>query len=721
MVKGPGIESFSSFIRYRGSGIGGRIALGLSLVLFFAFPAFSEPSGFDRTFGTGGQLVTPIGTKAVVKAIAVQPDGKIVAVGQNAPPDEFTSTDFILARYETNGSLDTSFGMGGIVTTDVIGDFEFGADVLIQKSDGKIIVIGYVRPAVMTTSASWVVVRYNANGTKDTTFGINGTRIITIFFSPVSTAYAAAFQPDGKIVIVGTAQEENDTALVLARLQPNGAIDNSFGDLGRVVDLVNFHTEGFAVAVQPDGKILASGFACPDVDVNPKQAVVVRYTATGGRDITFGDTGVVSVPLGALSSAVKDLSVQPDGKIVGAGFATPSGGNGKTDFAAFRLLSNGAPDPGFGTGGKIVLQMGDLNDTVEGIALQPDGKIVLTGTSSSTQNPLGEMAIARLRPDGMPDTTFDTDGKLVIAAANAESNLTDLEIQPNGRIVGGGAFGDGKESGFSLIRLLGHKTTADYDSDGKTDISVYRPSEGIWYMLRSETGFTAVRFGLAGDRIVSEDYDGDGTADVAVFREGTWFILRSRDGFYATHFGSPGDIPRPADLDGDGLAELVVYRPSEGIWYSLNIITQEFTAIPFGLPADIPVTGDYDSDGKADRAVYRPSDGTWYLLQSRLGFAGVRFGAAGDIPVPSDLDGDQTADIAVFRPSEGNWYYLRSRDGAFVGLHWGLGTDIPVPADYDGDGISDIAVFRDGIWYILRSGSGFSAVSFGTAGDIPVR
>jgi len=708
MVKELGIESFSSFIRYR-PGPAGRIALGLSLVLSFAFPAFSEPSGFDRTFGTGGQLVTQIGAKAVVQAIAVQPDGKIVAVGQNAPPDEFTSTDFILARYEANGSLDTSFGTGGVVTTDVIGDFEYAADVLVQKADGKIIVVGYVRPASMTPSSSWVVIRYNADGTRDNAFGTNGRAIITMFFSPVTTAYAAAFQPDGK-----------DTALVLARLQPNGAIDNSFGELGKVIDLVNFYTEGFAVAVQPDGKILAGGLACPDVNVNPKQSVVVRYTTTGGRDISFGQIGVVSVPLSTLSSAVKDISLQPDGKIVGAGFATPSGGNGTTDFAAFRLLSNGASDPSFGSDGKIILQMGDLNDTVEGLALQPDGKIVLTGTSSGSQNPLGEMAIVRLRPDGTPDTTFDTDGKLVIPAANAESNLTDLEIQPNGRIVGGGAFADDDESGFSLIRLLGHKATADYDSDGKTDISIYRPSEGIWYMLRSETGFTAVRFGLAEDRIVSEDYDGDGTADVAVFREGTWFILRSRDGFFAAHFGSPGDIPRPADLDGDGLAELVVYRPSEGMWYSLNIITEEFTAIPFGLPSDIPVTGDYDSDGKADRAVYRPSDGTWYLLRSRLGFAGVRFGAAGDIPVPSDLDGDQATDIAVFRPSEGNWYYLRSRDGAFVGLHWGLGTDIPVPADYDGDGISDVAVFREGIWYILRSGSGFSAVSFGTAGDIPI-
>ena len=259
--------------------------------------------------------------------------------------------------------------------------------------------------------------------------------------------------------------------------------------------------------------------------------------------------------------------------------------------------------------------------------------------------------------------------------------------------------------------------STDFDGDGKSDISVFRPDNGAWYIQQSTNGFTGLQFGLATDKLVPADYDGDGKTDVAVYRSGIWYLQRSQAGFTGVQFGDGNDIPQPADFDGDGKAEIAVFRPSNGTWYVLNLVNNQFTALAFGQNGDKPVVGDYDGDGKADYAVYR--NGNWYLQRSQLGFTGVPFGDANDKPVPADYDGDGKADVAVFRPSNGVWYLLQSTAG-FTGVAFGLGTDLPTPADYDGDGKTDVAVFRGGNWYLNRSTAGFTGVQFGAATDKPI-
>ena len=236
---------------------------------------------------------------------------------------------------------------------------------------------------------------------------------------------------------------------------------------------------------------------------------------------------------------------------------------------------------------------------------------------------------------------------------------------------------------------------ADFDGDGRTDLSVFRPSEGNWYLNRSTAGFNVINFGSAGDEIVPGDYDGDGKADTAVKRGNTWYVLNSGNFSVRTiNWGLAGDIAAQADYDGDDKTDITVFRPSNGTWYAFLSSTNSPVFINFGTNGDVPVAADYDGDGTDDQAVYR--NGTWYLRQTTAGVSIISFGLASDLPVQADYDGDGKDDIAVFRPSNGTWYALLSSNGSPVFIPFGANGDVPVPGDYDGDGKDDQAVYRNG-------------------------
>jgi Metallo-peptidase family M12/FG-GAP-like repeat len=267
--------------------------------------------------------------------------------------------------------------------------------------------------------------------------------------------------------------------------------------------------------------------------------------------------------------------------------------------------------------------------------------------------------------------------------------------------------------------------TSDFDGDGKTDMSVFRPSVGEWYYMKSGNNVVnGATFGNSTDKPVPADYTGDGKTDIAVYRpsSGFWFILRSEDfSFYAFPFGTSTDITAPGDFDGDGKADVAVFRPSSGVWY-INKSSGGVTIQPFGTNGDRPVVADYDGDGKTDIAVFRPSVGEWYALKSSGGITGSRFGSSSDKTVQGDYTGDGKADFAFYRPSTGEWFVLRSENFSFYASPFGASTDTPTAGDFDGDGKFDQAVFRPstGIWYVNKSnGSGVIIQPFGTSTDIP--
>jgi hypothetical protein len=287
-----------------------------------------------------------------------------------------------------------------------------------------------------------------------------------------------------------------------------------------------------------------------------------------------------------------------------------------------------------------------------------------------------------------------------------------------------GNIADGPVAGIAIAK----NKRADFDGDGKTDVSVWRPETGTWYVANSSnSSYTILNFGLASDRLVPGDYDGDGKTDFAVWRpeNGVWHLY-SRSIYRSFAFGTAGDVPVPADYDGDSRTDAAVFRPSTSTWYIWNSFDSRrtsYTIVQFGASGDKPMPADYDGDGKTDIAIYRPAAGEWWILRSSTSSAyAFQFGAATDLPIPGDYTGDGKADAAFFRQSDGYWYVLRSEDGSFYSVPFGQPGDLPAVGDYDGDGRFDVGVFRPetGVWYISLSQSGTLITQFGASADKPV-
>lgn len=694
-------------------------------IICTAATPLAADGALDLTFSGNGKAAVDFGgNEDRANDMMIQPDGKIVLAGY-ATMTAGTANPIELARYLPNGNLDTTFDTDGRVTLTTIYNDVIIYTVIYYFGD---ILVGGTGLNPGTGNRVMLIARFNSNGSVDTTFGTNGVAGIAFGSGPTATyggtVYALALV-SSQIYAVG--QTVNDVGgfradWAIVRLSSSGTLDGTFGTGGRVsTDFGGNQSEDAqAIAVLPSGKIIVAGNGNPA----NRDFALALYTSNGSLDTNFGGgDGKVTTDFGNATDELNDMKVQTDGKIVAAGSATIGQVNG---FALARYNSDGTLDSSFDGDGKVLTDVRVNNgDEINEIVIQTNGKIVAAGSNSQL-----DFSLARYNLNGSLDPNFGTAGILFTDILSSSTDIANaIAIQADRKlVVAGTANNSGSDREFAVCRYISgsERTQFDYDGDRRSDISVFRPGDGNWYLQQSTAGFFGTNFGVSTDRIVPGDYDGDAKVDIAVYRpsDGTWYIRNSSNGtFTIAQFGIAEDLPVPADYDGDGAADLAVFRPSVGTWYIRYSADASFTASQFGISTDLPTAGDWDGDGKADIAVWRPSSRVWYRLLSSGAFSPQeQFGAPGDKIVPADYDGDGKLDLAVFRPSNNTWYIKKSTNSTFTILAFGSAGDIPVAGDYDGDSRADIAVFRPstGFWYVVGSINGAFAISqWGQNGDRP--
>ncbi len=492
----------------------------------FAVARYNANGSLDTSFSSDGKQTVSFGSGwDYGQDVAVQADGKIILAGGGYAGD--WNTDFALARFNTNGALDTSFSGDGKLLTEFFGNSDRILSVTMQGNN--VLAVGY---AMHCYGEDLAVARYNAAGSLDTSFDGDG-KATTDFGGYYDAADAVAVQADGKVVVAGYAGDDpGGDAMALARYNANGSLDSAFDGDGKVTtDSGSGHHLGYGVAAT-GGKILAAGWAN---NTRNHDFALARFNDDGSLDVSFAANGIATAEFSAGDDMAVAMAVQPDGKIVLAG-RTLQGGN--NNFAVARYCPDGRLDngvncgsPGFGVGGKVTSDFGG-NDYGEAVLIQPDGDIVVAGYTRSCPN--SDFAVARYHADGSPDTSFDADGKVTADFSGLWDDGMGVARQLDGKLVVVGASG-GVTYGtadFALVRLC---------VNGKLDDGVNCGSPAFGAGGKTTTDF----FGKA-----------DGATAVAVQGDGKLVVAgEARDGsndFVLARYCSNGKLDDGANCGGPG-------------------------------------------------------------------------------------------------------------------------------------------------------------------------
>jgi uncharacterized delta-60 repeat protein len=553
---GTGTESATDVkIQLNGDIVVAGVSFGVPSGRNIAVLRYKSNGDIDTSFGNNGIVTEPQEDSPFYEerdvSLAIQLDGKFVVSGFD---DLLNSTrrHFFILRYNSNGSLDSSFDSDGKVRTQILTRDGHPTSLLIQ-SDGKILASG--------TSGDFASVRYNTNGSLDTTFNTDGI-LITNNFSTNAQIKAVALQSDGKIVVTGVVFDGIKTNFTTARYNTNGSFDSTFSNDGIVTTSVGTSLNSSnAVSIQTDGKVVIAGEAKNGSNF---EIVVIRYTANGVLDTTFDSDGILTTSSPTGNIGANSLAIQSNGRIVVAGYATT--GASSLGFAVVRYNSNGTLDTTFNTDGILITSIGTRFDIANSVAIQSDGKIVVAGnTSIVNANATNNFAVVRYNINGTLDTTFNTDGISTVAIFStciAES----LAIDSSGKIIVAGgaiAFGIAPINAFALARFTTNgNLDSTFDTDGIVTTEIFSDTNTLDDVVKSvavQQDGKIVAAGIGSSAFLSDKtnedfaivrYNSNGSLDTTSFTENTSEL-----------FGTNGIVTKDFSDRSDETIEGIVIQP----------------------------------------------------------------------------------------------------------------------------------------------------------------
>ena len=618
------------------------IAAGYSMIgsyARFAIARYNTNGTIDSSFGSGGIVITTIVSYVnTLTSVAIQDDGKIVAAGFC---NDGSKNEFALARYDSRGTLDSSFNSDGKLTAS-IRSYDDRINSMVIQADGKILVAGQSSNA---SFFDFAMARYTADGYPDSSFSGDGKLITTLGYSE-SVCNSIAIQPDGKIVAAGSARNSSNADFALARYKTDGSLDNSLDGDGTVTTAIGVDNDvAIAMVIQSDGKMILAGSSSRQQTIN-EDFSLVRYNTDGSTDNRFDNDGKLIVFLQSANDVVTSMGVQRDGKLVVAGYSIES--SIKTVSAVSRFNANGDLDGSFASNGKLVTSLGSTDDRINAVAIQNDGKIIVAGYSYNGAN--ADFALIRYNTNGSLDSSFDGDGKITTVIGSSTDVINAIAIQSDGKIV---------VAGYSLVSYT-QFALARYNTDGSLDMSF--DSDGKLVTLLGSFGGQVNSMAIQRDgKIVVAGfvYNGGNSSDFELVRyniDGSLDMSFDGDGKLSTHIGLTTNAITSVAIQSDG--KIVAAGYTMGVYNGVSSVNLDFALVRYnvnGSPdmsfdGDGKLTTDIDSKDDVPRSIAIQSDGKIIVggysnNGNNYDFALVRYNTNGSLDNSFDNDGKILLDL----------------------------------------------------------------------------